>query len=353
MVVLLTTSPLWLISVLVIALQSANIVFGRNQVLKTSSNTYILRTFDGKASIIADDTMLKSLEYMGEVESITDADLSLLVPGEAVQNIDFHNGITADDTIEVMLAHIRTLQPTKHYHINSFYFPNFMTPSIVPVDDMVLVIFRPFLDNAKILLGWMFNDTTFTFHDEPVSFYNITYPWTTFGYSEVQNDPKALLVRSATMKHKYPHRVGAHHTEGHEVYLSYSSGPTPKACVNHYVRIFIPSAAAMQNAAQNKFIPPPQVVFTKPNRLYYTEGGNWQKNWVAFEYKTKLLLLERINPMHVMELVADGEGPESAEEVLADVKSLHKMEKVSFFVLLLMKLCCFTLLQSVHFLILV
>lgn len=298
--------------------------------MKTDSNTYILRTYDGKAKKINNLNTPEVLGYMGNVDSISVADLEKLTPaGDAEPIKAFYQEMTADDSIEIMLTHIRTMQPSHHYLINLFSFPEFMTPTIIEVHEKVLVIFRPYHNNAKILFGWMSNDTFFEFNDTSISHYNISYPRTTFGYLEIQNDPKALLIRTATMRHQYPHHVTAHHTEGHEVFLSYSSG-NGATCINHFVRLFIPSAAAINHAITTNNPVTPQAVFSKPNQLYYSEGGKFQKNWVAFEYKTKLLLIERINPMHVMELVADGDGPENAKEVMAEVRTLHKMNKVVY-----------------------
>lgn len=335
----------WCLTLIVVVLLSHEVVLARNQVFKTSSNSYILRTYDGKAETISDANALSALEYIGSVTVLSDTDLKLLTPGGVVPHMAFHNDMTADDSIEIMLTHIRTLQPAHHFLINMFSFPDFQTPSLVEVNDQVLVIFRNYQHNAKIAFGWMTNDTSFEYIDAPVSYYNISYRGTVFGFSEVQNDPKSLLLRSATMRHKYPNHVNEHHTNGHEVYISYSSG-SKKNCVNHFVRMFIPSEAAMFNAILNPSLAPPRVVFSKPNELYYREGGDYQKNWVAFEYKTKLLLIERINPMHIMELVADGEGPDAAKEVLAKVETLHKMDKVCV-------LCLFcTVFQKIHALLL-
>ena len=179
---------------------------------------------------------------------------------------------------EKMRVHIQKILAiaTPTFWKRSFHFSNRLNPAIEKWENRTLIIWRPNLYDSNITVSWLTHDLSSI--DSAFSHAGIAsstpVPINIFKFNQMREDPRLLAMRDGSLVITYTSKE--------------SLFEPPKQC-------FI---VGKKNPLTGKL---------ELNDTILLEAKNskiTQKNWIPFEYNERLLFIQSIEPLHVVEHIA-------------------------------------------------
>ena len=275
------------------------------------------------------------------IRVVTDADMNTFFRGEPIPKdlLDKQSG-TPDDLMRVIQARSILLKP-QEWWLESHFLPNIFNPSFVRWHGKILMSWR----SMAVKFGWL-NINAFAVNETDtyrgIDRFTRIQVKQDADYNKLQDDPRMMILHDNSVLVTYARHVlmylfyPSHNISS--LYTSHNISPT-NATYRFLLLLFFFSVYESANRfsifrfVMNHSTGQAEMCCHKQLTFLGSSGSGSisQKNWIPFEYRNKLLFIQHINPLIVVEAPnwdeASHNDPFSNQTV--EVKQLHKLDAVS------------------------
>ena len=282
--------------------------------MTASGETYLLlNSLKLYRKIDPDDSSLLpalGVANVSTIKTVNDADLNSFICGDPVPNglLDKRSG-TPDDLMRVIQARSILLKP-QDWWLESHFLPNIFNPSFVCWHGKILMSWRSVsvkgVQASTLEFGWL--DSHAFSVNETDAYRGIDRSTRVpvrqdSDYNKLQDDPRMMILHDNSVLITYASVYEqANRFSIFRLVLNHSTGNAVICCHK-------------------------QLTFLGPTG----SGSISQKNWIPFEYRNKLLFIQHINPLIVVEIPNWEEqshnDPFSNQTI--EVIPLHKLDAIT------------------------
>ena len=183
-----------------------------------------------------------------------------------------HSNLSPDERMRVKIQKILALEYPSFW-IESYLFPNMLNPSIERWNNHTMMIWRPGLYDSNITVAWL-NANNSKIDEEKIMNglgFRSQFSIKLFPFNNMREDPRLLLMHDNSLVITYTSKV--------------SLFEPPKQCYT----------IGRINKITGK------IEFIDSILMENKEWKPTQKNWIPFENNNKLLFIQNINPLHIIE----------------------------------------------------
>ena len=245
-------------------------------VAKTDNGNYVLLLHNSKEA-------RKILNIESVAELVSNKSKILSISDKLLEKYHFINSVpllkrrnsSPDEKMRVLIQKILAIA-TPIFWKKSFHYSNRLNPAIERWENRTLIIWRPNLYDSNITVSWLTHDlssidSTFSHAGLAVS---TPIPIKVFKFNQMREDPRLLTMRDGSLVIAYTSKE--------------SLFQPPKQC-------FI---VGKKNRLTGK------LEFNDTILLETKDSKITQKNWIPFEFNERLLFIQSIEPLHIVEYVA-------------------------------------------------
>ena len=245
-------------------------------VVKNSSGDYflLLHWCNIARKILHPQTVEELVSNRTQILPISSYFLQKYHLGDPVPLLKRRN-LSPDEKMRVHIQKILALSNT-YFWKQSYKFSNRLNPAIERWRNRTLMIWRPNLYDSNITVAWIKND--FSTVDESAVYaglgLSVLFPIKIFSFNNMREDPRLLTMSDGSLVVAYTSKE--------------SLFEPPKQCY------FIGTPHPLTG----------NLVFNATILLESHDSRITQKNWIPFEYNGKLLFIQSIEPLHIVEAVS-------------------------------------------------
>ena len=180
-----------------------------------------------------------------------------------------------DEKMRVLIQKILAIA-TPTFWVRSFHFTNKLNPAIERWDNRTLIIWRPNLYDSSITVSWLTDDLSSI--DSAFSHAGLAastpIPIKIFKFNQMREDPRLLAMRDGSLVIAYTSKE--------------SLFQPPKQCFIVGKKNLLTGILEFNDTV---------LLETKDSKIT-------QKNWIPFEFNDRLLFIQSIEPLHIVEHIA-------------------------------------------------